>query len=302
MFIGIIVLMIQSCKTSTKFTVYGEPGTEIMTPRKYRLATIDGNGTAKIKIKNKADFYSFLISHDPSSDNYIPFALDYKKKKYNNGVTLGATGVVAFVGGAVIDPAIMAAGLLFMGIGGCYAWNMMTTENHLYHFKYLPEQHTNQDLKFTKPDYIPAQITSTTAPSEPIVQNSSASTKKILSSESTKTLKDNATKIEGTYVGTGNLKSGNDVIEDYTGIKVIITKKSKDTVLVNVYESDGSKFFATDGEYSVQKLSNGIFSLTLKGIKNATIEIDTQNNLVYLHPRVNIENEIYTLNIKAKKN
>lgn len=305
---GIIILMTQSCTTYTTFTVYGEPGTEIMTPNKNKLATISGKGTTKIK-NNNNNFYSFLISHQPGSNDYIPFALDYKNKKYRKWWATTYTGLASFVAGAAIysgdndlGSMAMSAGLLIGAIGGYGLVFSESTTNRTYHYKYLPTQNTNQDLKITKPNLVPMKITTNAATSVTNGQSSSVSTKKIGSSISTKNLKDNAAKLEGTYVGTGNLKSGKDIVEDYTGIQVVITKKTKDIVLVNVYESDGSKFFASDGEYTIQKLSNGKYSLALNGIKNATIEIDTQNNLIYLHPRVNIDNEIYTLSIKAKKN
>lgn len=327
--LGCMVFLISSCYTSTTFTVYGEPGTQILNSGYRELATIDNTG--KVKIKDSDDGYSaFLISHMPGTDDFVPFALDYKEKIYPGskivkclGYGLSALGCAGLVGGLAVlfsgdeetaIPILEVSGALdLIGIAVGVPGDIRSDQtNHEYCYKYLKTQTTNQDIQLTRPVFESAKVNAPSiqdtpsAKNEPVeientISNSSVSNKTLNSSSSTKTLKDYASKIEGTYVGSGTLKQGANLIEDYTGIKVTIKKQTKDIVLVNVVESDGSKFFSSDGEYSIKKNSNGSYSLTLKGIKNATIEIDTKNNLVYLHPRVNIENEIYILNIKAKK-
>lgn len=324
-FLGCMMFIISSCSTTTKFTVYGEPGTQILTPNKVTLATIDNSGRAKITNPDDV-YYAFLVSHKPGTDEFIPFALDYKKKIYPSNAIASAlmfAGLCGTVGGLAaacagakdVGVALLGGGpgcasiSLFYYLFGKKRFDQVTHEND---FKYLSTQVTNQDIQLTRPVFESAKVNAPSiqdtpsAKDEPVetensIPNSSVSNKTLNSSSSTKTLKDYASKIEGTYVGSGTLKQGANLIEDYTGIKVTIKKQTKDIVLVNVVESDGSKFFSSDGEYTIKKNSNGSYSLTLKGIKNATIEIDTKNNLVYLHPRVNIENEIYILNIKAKK-
>lgn len=311
------MLCFTSCSTSTKFTVYGEPGTQILTPSRTALATIDNTG--KVKIANPDGvYYAFLLSHKPGTEEYIPFALDYKKKSYPGaqlakgfGMGLAGAGSAILIGGAIAvlagsedaaTPLLAAGGamdLLGIGIGMPADFRSQQT-NHEYCYKYTSVQKTNQDLQFTKPQF-DMYRPETSVKQDVNVEASSKTNKTLSSSSSTKTLKDNATKIEGTYIGNGTLKQGNEIIETYNNISVTIKKKSKDVVLVNVVESDGSKFFTTDGEYTIKKQSNGKFVLTLKGINNATIEIDVTNNLVYIHPRVNIDGEIYKLNVNAKK-
>lgn len=70
---------------------------------------------------------------------------------------------------------------------------------------------------------------------------------------------------------------------------------------MNVFDSDGSKFFDSDAEYTIKKEKNGKYSLFLNDIKDATIQIDSKDNLVYVHPSVNIEGEIFSLSISAKE-
>lgn len=310
------MLCFTSCWTSTKFTVYGEPGTQIMTPSKDTLATISNTG--KVKIANDDGvYYAFLLSHKPGTEEYIPFALDYKKKSYPGAAVVEYGGwMVAIVGGSLILDGLIvskvsdedatpffiggaAAGIVGSGIG-MLGKSRNDQTNHEHRYKYNSVQNTNQDIQFTKP------VFELYKPEIPVkqdvkVETTSKANKTLSSSSSTKTLKDNAAKIEGTYIGEGTLKQGNEIIETYNNISISIKKKSKDTVLVNVIESDGSKFFTTDGEYNIKKQSNGKYLLSLKGINNATIEIDTNKKLIYIHPRVNIDGEIYKLNINAKK-
>ena len=70
-----------SCTTSQKITVYGVPETEIYTPNKVKLASIDNTGKAEIKLPSDG-YYGLLLSHNKTQDTYIPFALDYKRKNY----------------------------------------------------------------------------------------------------------------------------------------------------------------------------------------------------------------------------
>lgn len=316
-----MIFVASSCSTSTKFIVYGDPGTQILAPNKTNLATIDNSG--KVYISNPDDdFYAFLLSHKPGSDEYIPFALDYKYKVYRgskiakwSGMIAEGMGIVGLLAGTIAccagDP---DSGLPLIGVGtglaltgagvGVAGHHRSEQTNHSFSYKYLPIQQTNQDIQFTKPVYdVPRieKINDTPSKAEPDTDSSSKSNKTLVSSSTTKTLKDNATKIEGLYVGSGTLKQGSEVIERYSNITISLVRKSKDIVLVNVIESDGSKFFTSDGEYTIKKQSNGKYSLTLNEIKNATIEIDAQNKLTYLHPRVNIDGDIYTLSITAKK-
>lgn len=319
-FLVCLAFLASSCSTSTVFTVYGEPGTEILTPSKSTIATIDNTG--KVSLSNPDDnYYAFLLSHKPGSNDYIPFALDYKHKDYTGtkvarglGFVLAGMGTFSLTVGTIAgiiggEETMQDVGLPMIVLGGVAALlgsgfalsanSRLDQTSHTNSYKYLPTQKTNEDIQFTKPvyeSYVPEKKRSVAITSE-----SSYSNKSLASSSSTKKLKDNASKVEGTYIGSGTLKQGNEVIENYNDITVTLKRKTKDIVLVNVIESDGSKFFSSDGEYTIKKLSNGKYSLTLKGIKNATIEIDSRNNLIYLHPRVNIEGDVYTLSIRANK-
>lgn len=315
MVVGCMMFYLTSCSTSTNFTVYGDPETQILTPSKKKLAVIDNTG--KVKISNPDDdYYAFLLSHKPGTDEYIPFALDYHKESYFRAklaealtiVPAGAGAVTSLVGAisliAGIDDGELALASLAVGticlVPGFPLSNRCAQTSYLYNYKYDSAQKTNQDIQFTTPKF-DSQKSEAPAKQDDNVQTSSKTKKALSSSKSAKTLKDNASKIEGTYIGEGTLKQGSVIMESYNNISISIKRKSKDIVLVNVIESDGSKYFTEDGEYDIKKQSNGKYILTLKGINTATIEIDSNNKLIYVHPRVNIDEEIYELTIKAKK-
>jgi len=311
----IMTALLSSCSTTTTFSVHGEPGTEILTPNKKTLATIDNSGVAKITNPDD-DYYAFLLSHRPGTNDYVPFALDYKEQHYPGSQFLKGTGIaIAGAGCFSIFTGLIAliAGeediaISFMTVGGIAdlaglaigmpAGCRTDQKTHYYHYKYLSTQKTNQDIQITKPVF-ESHVVETATNKETESSQVSVSTKTLASSTAAKTLKSVSDEIGGTYVGTGKLEKGGEIIEEYNDIKVTVKKKSKDVVLVNVIESDGSKFFNSDGEYTVKKTSDGKYNLSLKDIDVATIKIDSSKSLIYIHPRVKIDNEIYTLNITA---
>mgnify|MGYP005612733857 CR=1 FL=1 len=72
------IIFISSCSKTIKVTVYGSPGTEIRTPEKDYICTIDSSGTGIAEIN--LDYpYEYLLSKTPDSKQYIPFAMDWKK-------------------------------------------------------------------------------------------------------------------------------------------------------------------------------------------------------------------------------
>lgn len=121
------------------------------------------------------------------------------------------------------------------------------------------------------------------------------------SSVSSRTLKSLSQQIEGSYVGTGLLTLNNKMIEEYEGIKVIITKDDNKIVGVQVQESDGSDFFYSPLEYQVSKKTDGSYELILKDISSAKITIDKNGNMTFIHPKVNIEGQAYQLSLKTIK-
>lgn len=316
-------MVLTSCWTSTKFTVQTEPGAEILSKDYTLLSIADSRGKAKVKISDN-NYSAFLLSPRPNTDTYIPFALDYKSRSVVDeglqqftGYMLGLMGGTALiVGGAAavlsededVDlPLAIGTGAALVGMGiGMPASSRMYQVAYDHKYKYLKQQCTNQDLPLTKPNFatdnpvsviqtIPVAIQAEQATSQ---LESSTSSKK-LSQRSSKTLKDKATQIQGTYVGKGMLTKDKEVIETYVDISVSINRIGKDKVGVMVTEKDGSPFFDKTSEYTISSATNGVFRLVLDGINSAEITIDSNKKLIYLHPRVNIDGDIYTLSIEG---
>lgn len=311
-----ICILVASCTSTTTVTVQTTPGTEILTPRKTRLAVADSNGHATFSIDDD-NYYSLLLSKNPTSDEYIPFALDYKHKVRGSKFVSGLGGTL-FWGGLFVElvgvsmvaadpdlglPVVLggaASALISMPF---YLGSMFKAQQTAYkhEYQYLENQKANDDLPIASPKFEKFII------SDPVIQHgtistssSSSSGKTLGSSSSKKTLKDAALSVEGDYVGTGSLLQDKTNVESYNGISVTIKKSSKDVVKVNVIEANGDKFFDTDEEYSVKKLSDGKYELTNKNVKTAKITI-SGSSIVYTHPRVNIEGDIYTLSINGNK-
>lgn len=317
-----LCMVLTSCYTTQKFNVEGMAGTEIYTSGMQRLGVIGTDGTVKIRISSD-EYHAYLLAKTPRSNLLVPFALDYKKKSHTGArliegicFPLSIGGSVTAVIGALVDEGEVAAvggvAALLGAFVGLPASTRLQQTSYKYQFGYLPNQHANTDLQFTQPVFTEsykhvesqnqvaqtattqtAQITPT-----PATESSSKSTKH-LTQKSSKTLRDYGQQTEGTYTGTGSLTKGGETIESYTGIVVKIVRVSKDVVSVNVVESNGSEFFENAAKYNITKGKNGEFVLTNADIRSATITIDKNGNLKYTHPKVNIDGDVYSLNIKA---
>ncbi len=324
-----------SCSTYQKITIYGEPDTEIFTPDKNKIGTLSSEGKSVVTIPRDV-YYAYLLYQDKNSDKKIPFALDYKNKSFFGTKLLSGTGFALFgIGSAIsmvtgvaaiatgedgedmgIAP-LMEAGLIGMVGGGAGVLMTSCAENEEQRerlFEYLPRQSTNQDLRFEKfvDNGYKKEIGSRAVPMEENVAESSrkvesvqsesySSKAKSRSSKSKRILTDLAKQVEGTYIGSGKLLLKDETIENYQDIKVVLKRLDKNTVQVDVYESNGEAYFNESGRYSVKKIDSGKYQLTMNGISSATITIDANKKMVYLHPKVNIDGDLYALRITASK-
>ena len=332
--------MLASCTTTQTINVTGLAGTEIYTPNYVKVGTINNLGTTEITLDSDA-YYAYLLSKAEGSNEYIPFALDYKnhsyaatKMAYGAGYTIASIGLMAALGGTIAlcvatgveDEDMQGISGTIFGIGGLVALagagigmpadSRLSQIDHAYQFKYLPKQSTNQDFTFTKPKFNTVSQTKKEVPnveSKKATQetkDSSVSSKSLKTSTSTKKLNDKSTKsfknhgatVEGSYIGTGSLSMGGQIIESYKDIAVKIVRVDDNTVTVNVTESNGVDFFNEPATYTIKKDANGNFTLTHDDIAKATIKIDRNKKAIYLHPRVNIDGDIYTLKITATLN
>lgn len=163
-FIGLLALMLSSCNTPQNFVVQGQPGTVICSPTNERLAVIDNTGTAQVTLYRKNDYFHYLQAQAPGSNQWVPFALDYKDHNRTRrgvlwgtgmilcssvtvssaatGIAFAATGLEA--GGILTAAGIGAAGCTILGlIAPKYAFN---AGKYGSDYDYLPQQSTNEDL------------------------------------------------------------------------------------------------------------------------------------------------------------
>ena len=326
LFVIVVCMVLSSCSTSTKFTVLAEPGTEILTKDHNLLGVADNSGKIKVKISDN-DYSAFLLSHRPNSNDYIPFALDYDSRSLvgvslaeTTGIFLASVGLIIELAGALAVAAgdddiglVMVGGGAGAALLGC-SWGGPATERmkqtaYDHRYKYVNRQITNQDLPSQKPDFAkenPININTVTNKVQStnsiiVTEDNSSKSSKVLSQKSSKTFKDLASLIEGKYIGSGKLTKDGSTIESYDKISVTIRRVSSTIVGVVVAESDGSKFFNEETEYTISKNLNGDYQLILNGISSAKIIIDSQGRLVYVHPKVNIDGDIYQLSINGEK-
>ena len=263
------------------------------------------------------------MSHEPNSQLFVPFALDYERKNYTGTriakgfaypilVSSGAASVASSIcilgGDEVIGAILLLAGAVALGPGYGLLFLREGDLPYEYQYKYSRYQTTNEDFKFApivdngikKSDCNSANREDT---SDGIKQDKkgNASITDVYSSSTAARRKsiDFAKVVSGTYLGNGTLLYNGSTIESYSSIEVVIDRKSKNTVNVRVIEN-GESFVASDLEYPVKRVDDG-YELKLTGISNAVISIDNNGNLSFYHPKVNIDGVLYTLNINAKK-
>lgn len=323
--IVICVILLHSCTTSQKITIQGTPGTEIYSPAMERLGTVSSNGKVSFKISSD-DYFSYLMSKNAGANELIPFALDYKRHSFIGtqilkwtGYTVVAAGAFsALVGGIAciggdgdeVGGPFLAAGGGAAALGAIIGMpaGMRSNQTQYEHkYKYLSVQETNQDVHFTQIVDVGYRKTKhnydNNAPHVSDRANngspSSTATRR-KSSVSKRTLNDNAKLVSGSYFGTGYLTQKGKVIEEYAKIKVVIARIDNNNVNIDVFEN-GESYFSKTNKYQVTKKGKNTYVLSLDGISDALITIDNAGHLTYIHPKVNIDGEIYTLNLTANK-
>lgn len=312
----LLCMVVFSCTTTQTISIKGEPGSKIYSPDMSRLGVINETGSVDITLPSEG-YYAYLLSQDKDSKQLIPFALDYKNKNYygtyfarNLGMGLTVTGstlllmstIILLAGGEDVAPPFLLAGAGFDALGiplGMPADFRTKQTQYEHKFKYKSQHRTNQDIEFVpiKDNGVKKQTTengiTNSAEIDKIVTNTSEKTS-ISKHRIKKTFS-----IYGMHKGTGTLYSGNDIIENYENIVIKIEKISNEKVFVSVFEN-GEQYFNAESIYTLEN-NKDTYILNMEDIPSATITIDKNGNMEYIHPKVNIEDEIYTLKISVNK-
>ncbi len=274
----ITVIMFNSCGTQ-KIDIIGNPGTEIYSCDIQKISQITNSGRTTIKISKRPNRNPltniFLSKNNNDSSLYVPFVLNFKKNP--NYEILYISTIPIF----------------------CYPTMFSEYYNNqfYYRFKYLSEQHTNQDIVFT-PLKQTAEYKTLDKSSQNVSQTKANTERRKFNSGGSQSNKDPMSVITGTYSGKGELLDGSDVIEEYTDLSIVIKKKSENTVSVEVLASDGYSYFDEEMIYSVNRQDNQ-YVLKQKGA-NSRIVIKN-GNLSYSNHNINDGDMVYTLKINANK-
>lgn len=152
--------LLTSCVSSYQsVTVNGPQGTSIYNLNNQKLGVIGSNNSTTVSIPKSS---ALLLSQAPGSNTKIPFALDYKGKKFKAAMTPWFTGIGA-VAGAIVTHGIPEAALALAAAGcvsGLYfdwvKWFMLEAEAKTtkpwVNIKLL-EQSVNSDIQLTQPVY-----------------------------------------------------------------------------------------------------------------------------------------------------
>ena len=273
----VIVFTTSSCSVQ-KIDIIGKPGTEIYSRDLQKITQITNSGKTSIEIsKNNVEL--IYLSLDKNNNLYVPFALNFTKRR-------GYEAKCIF-GSLLLWPTLIPGILLTIDA------HREQSENK---FKYLPEQHTNQDIKFT-PLKQTADYKTLNKSSQNVSQQKSNTERRKFNSGSSQSNKDTMSSITGTYSGDGELLDGN-IVEKYDDLNIIVKKKDEDTVSVEILASDGYSYFDEEMLYSVTKQDNQ-YILEQKG-KNSRIVIK-DGNLSYTNHSINDGDMICSLKVNAKK-
>lgn len=273
----LITLSMFSCVTGRqKLTIHGTPGTEIYkvgsNQELEKIGTIDESGKTKMSISRRR-YLSYLIAKDSNSDKLRPFGIDYEYKSLQGQIILTSVPT--------------------LGIGALFYAEYLSSDQNLNCYQYQKHQYIDP--------YIPNAEYANTGERRPL---SGTRTKQKSTAESSFTSRllrsDYAKQAEGNYTGKGKLFLDGETIENYSNMTITIERINKNTVAVNVLVDGSEAIFDSPMNYSVEKTNSGKFILTSDNDASSTITIDSNKQVNYVNPNVEIDGETYKLQITAK--
>lgn len=317
-------LIVSSCSTSTKMTIQGAAGTEIYAANGDNIGTIPVSGQLKIKFPDET-YNAFFLSQKPGESLRIPFALNYKNKGHAGagfaeytGYALMGAGLFSLAIGGIIsiaddeDPTggtFLFSGLGLSGLGaaiGAPAGCRREQDSYKYNYQYLPYQRINDDIVFTKPEIVyetpkKSQDVEQTKIRPARAKSTNTTQGKNGTQKAKRNIGVNTKKIQGSYVGSGKIKQGNETVETLKGVTIQIKRINDSTVAVDIIEVDGNNFFGASTKYTATKHENGGMILKHQTIPEAIISIDKDGIIKYMNPSLEVDGTIYTLSITGEK-
>lgn len=326
LYIGALVLM-ASCSTTTKVMVKAPAGTSITLPDYQKGIQNSKNNDIELNIQDDT-YYGYALATTPSGLT-MPFGLDVHEKNYPfehlakwGGVCVAAAGLFMDLVGTIIFIAanededmqqvaawdFLVPGLSGAVVGAGVGWpasERVGQLSHAYNFTYdknqtlnLPQLSTtllHPDAPKNAPAPVVEQPKKKKAVSAETVAPSEESAGKVK-----KSIADAAKKVAGTYSGKATLYNGKNIEEEYGQVELVIERIDKQTVTVQVIESD-EEFFENPVTYTVVSDKKGGYILTNPSVATCKITISKDGKLEYTHPRVEIDDVMYTLKASASK-
>lgn len=315
-------LLFIACKTAKPIKISGIPGTNIYSPDMTKIATIEENGSVEVKLK-KNTYYAYLISNVPSSPDFVPFALDYKyysysgeKTAYYVGTTVGIAGIGSLLSGSILAGlGETSTGLTMVGVGvgtaglGLlpFAFIENASKQMNYKYKYLLNQSTNNDVTFV--DYLDKGVKKEVGKSEKLMSfNTENADAGNALSDALSNFKKSSTDtktygqlVAGRYIGTGKIILDGKQVGLLENMRILIDNVDGKFVSVDVQDSNGESCFDTKNLYDVKSSGNNTYTMSIIGNSDAVIRIDSNGVMEYIHPKVEVNGNIFTLDIKASK-
>lgn len=322
-----VALLSASCSTTEKFCIYGKPGTEIYYPEVSKAAgTIPSAGKLQLEVPSD-DFYGIMLARYPGREYKVPFGLNFKGASHTGakiGVGLGYTlegagmvsmftGLIVLIAGSAGDDVAVMGGLLTAGgaaVTGVGAAIGIPSDSRLdqlsfrYNYTYSKSQFAADDVAqvpLLNRDPEKYMSEATKKPSRRKATSGGESVPvAVKTSKSKRSLNDHGKSVAGEYSGKGVLKLGGTTEESYPEIMVLVERVDKSTVSVRVIEN-GEDFFEAPMIYNVKRRKDGSYNLTMRDVPAATIVVNKNGTMTFIHKSVNIDGDIYTLHITGKR-
>lgn len=321
-----VSILMTSCKTNEKFYVNSPVDATIYLPSQLSAPynKVKGGSSAKIEIPSDG-YWGYIVLKDNQTGLDIPVGMNVHYRSNiiprtltGTGYGLTIMGISGLIAGTVLvaaagedDDSLIGVSLVGGGAGasviglalGMPAQSRLKQLSYEYQFAYDKNQNVNisgLSTKLLREDF-PKEVTEIqTSPKRKKATSGESTVSVINSSKAKKSRGDLANNVVGTYQGTGNLLNGNITEELYNDIQVIIKRIDKTHVSVTVIEN-GEDFFESPLKYEISSKGKTGYRLTLDKLQDACIEISKTGLLTFIHKKVNIDNDIYTLSIKGKK-
>lgn len=320
-----------SCTTTEKVTFYVPSETKLYFPESADRAVTATSD--RINLEIPSDMYcGYMLAQQPGSDVRIPIGIDYTTKYHTGTKAAMWSGMVAeCAGGAIVLGSLIVAigasangddegssaagcvagvggGLALLGFGGGFpAYQRMRQTSYDYNFGYERRQtveiptlspvllNPNKPKGYVEKAEQKGNVRSKASSGKDVVASSNASGSKV-----NKTRSELSRKVAGTYQGQGSLMAGKSVEEHYSDISVVMERKDRNHVTVRVVES-GEDYFDSPLVYEIRSNKSGGYDLKIDKLPEATIQITKSGKLIFKHKKVNIDNQLYTLEITGQK-